>query len=185
MNSSASFNFDADEDPDDDNRFGSRDLSESFLNSLDRWSKAYWDRLEENPLVTRSITCAIISALGALFGNGLGGGSHNSKAKSRKLQKLSEVTAFALYGGLVGGPLAHYWNQWLTIQTRQQLSTSWSLLVDQLIAQPPMLFLMHLVLDMAGAAVQELPRALHRSFERTGQSLVMSWRFWPVAVYLM
>jgi hypothetical protein len=209
MNASArSFTFDAGEE--DENSHQDDTATLSLYAS--RWSKAYWDCLEENPLVTKSITCAIVSALGALLGNNglLSAASQQNQNQTNSsttkqqqgktppkdksnllLHKISEVVAFAFYGGLVGGPLAHYWNQWLTSHhhhhrhTSTVSSASWSLLIDQLIAQPPMLFLMHLVLDMTGAAVKELPLALHRSWERTGPSLVTSWRFWPVAVYVM
>ena len=108
--------------------------------------------------------------------------SGNRTPSTTKLQQLAEIAAFALYGGLVGGPLTHYWNQWLDKHQQEQ---SWKVLVDQLLAQPPLLFLMHIVLDMAGAAVQELPRAWNRSLQKTGKSVVMSWRFWPLAIYLM
>ena len=202
MNSSASFNFDDASEDEGGNKMlqsylpglSSGDRSPALMkkNPLDIVLTAYLDHLEKNPLVTKSITCAIVSALGALLGNMLGvpqqvqPQNKPRNSKSNQLQKLSEVAAFALYGGLVGGPLAHWWNQWLAHHfTKQQLSTSWSLLVDQLIAQPPMLFLMHLVLDMAGAAIQEIPHAINRSWERTGHSLVMSWRFWPVAAYIV
>jgi len=171
----------------------------------DVWMQSYMNRLDRDPLVTKSITCAVVSALGALLGNlpskddkrrqqqrqqaGTGNSSNNSH---QSLQILAEVLAFALYGGLVGGPITHYWHQWLEKQRNNSsgnssatASSSWTLILDQLVAQPPLLFLMHLVLDMTGAAVRQLPHSWNRSLERTGPSLVLSWRYWPAVVYIM
>jgi len=158
--------------------------------------QSYLNRLEDAPLVTKSITCALVSAFGALLSlpfhspriRSSSGIHHSLKnpESSSALTKASEVCAFAVYGGLVGGPLTHCWTKWLERHADiLPQSTSWNILMDQLIAQPPMLFLMHLTLDMAGAAVREAPSAWNRSLERTGQSVVASWRFWPAAVYLI
>ena len=198
MNSADSFKFedDANEDEDDDaseqeEQAISSQRLDFFQNPFDTMIQSYLDCLEDDPLVTKSVTCAVVSALGAILGNLPLSQSEAQRKKQGSsnhsgLQKISEVCAFALYGGLVGGPLTHFWTQWLERNVRKaHRSTSWSLLVDQLIAQPPMLFLMHLTLDMAGAAFREAPRAWNRSLERTGQSVVASWRFWPAAVYIM
>ncbi|CAB9521058.1 peroxisomal membrane protein [Seminavis robusta] len=189
MDPAASFNFDGDDDKEElDSDLLEVPSSPKPGNPLKILLKGYQDRLEKNPLVTKSITCACVSALGSLLShvndnNPQGPSpSGNKPPTATKLQQLAEIAAFALYGGLVGGPLTHFWNQWLE---REAGSTSWKVLVDQLIAQPPMLFLMHVVLDMAGAAVQELPKAWNRSLQKTGQSVVMSWRFWPLAVYII
>ena len=174
----------------------------------DVWMQAYLDRLEQKPLTTKAITCSLVSALGALWGNlsthnqtyqhrrqhvsdSKNSTTHsNSDSTSMLLYKISEICAFALYGGLIGGPLTHYWNEWLE-QKRQKNSasssnsSSWNLLLDQLVAQPPMLFLMHLVLDMVGAGVRQIPYSWNRALERTGPSVVLSWRYWPIVMYIM
>lgn len=188
MNSSvhsASYNFDDEEE--NDERANGDPLAPPTIpeqDPLDIIFKAYIHRLETRPVLTKAVACSVMSALGALLGNLGSTSKRTNRQPMSSLQKLSEVCAFALYGGLVGGPMAHYWNQWLDSHVKIK-SISWGLLVDQLIAQPPMLFLMHVVLDMAGAAVHELPQAMSRSIQRTGRSVVSSWRFWPAAVYIM
>lgn len=114
--------------------------------------------------------------------------SNNNNRQVSAVQTISFIIAFAMYGGLVGGPLTLFWTLWLEKRSngsQMNRSTSWNLLLDQLVAQPPMLLLMHLTLDMAGAAIREIPRSWNRSLARTGQSVVASWRFWPAAIYLM
>jgi hypothetical protein len=153
------------------------------------WLDAYLDRLQRYPLQTKAITCSIISALGAILGNFYSSDPRlkHKKAESTTLQKVTEVISFAFYGGVVGGPMTHFWNQWLEDNDimKSRHNKSWNMMLDQLVAQPPMLFLMHLILDMTGAALRELPRSWNRSIARTGPSAVLSWRFWPAAVYLM
>ena len=186
MSSSASFNFDDDDDDIGDTRKVIDPLAPPAIaiDPLDILLKAYMQRLEARPILTKAITSSVVSALGAIVGNAGSSSKRTNRQAMSALQKLSEVCAFALYGGLVGGPLAHCWNEWLDKNVKIK-STSWGLLVDQLIVQPPMLFLMHVVLDMAGAAVHELPVAWSRAMQRTGRSVVSSWRFWPAAVYIM
>ena len=200
MNSPNSFQFEEEDSSDsDDSQSDEEDEAMVRLqsqNPFDSALQAYLNFLEDQPLVGKSVTCAFVCALGAALGNvhttttsrttknGAPRRTTISTSKISALQRVSEIGAFALYGGLVGGPLTHFWTQWLA-RNASSMHRSTSLLLDQLIAQPPMLFLMHLTLDMAGAALREGPQAWNRSFERTGQSLVASWRFWPAAVYIM
>jgi hypothetical protein len=188
MNRADSYRFDASEDDEDEEEVSPCDANTQNL--LDNLLKEYLNRLESQPLKTKSITCAIVSALGALLGNLQSKGTrNNSNAKNSDhsaLHKISEIIAFAVYGGLVGGPLTHYWNQWLDSNSEKSAtSASWNMILDQLVAQPPMLFVMHVLLDMTGSAIREIPRAWNRSLARTGPSVVLNWRFWPAAVYLV
>lgn len=196
MNSSESYKFEEESDNDDDSSDGeaapARMISQNLFDSMIQY---YLNFLEGQPLLGKSFTCAFVCAFGAALGNLHKTPSNSTTGTTRRksisnsltpLQRLSEIAAFALYGGLVGGPLTHFWNRWLERNAKNlHRSTSWNILLDQLIAQPPMLFLMHLMLDMAGAAIRETPQAWNRSLERTGHSLVASWRFWPAAVYIM
>lgn len=186
MNSRASFNFGREEDDEDETREDMLALSPSSNpeNPLDLLTKSYMRRLESHPIMTKAITCSVVSALGALLGNMGSPSKRTNRQAMSPLKKLSEVVAFALYGGLIGGPVSHYWNEWLDKNVKIK-STSWGLLVDQLLAQPPSLFLMHVLLDMFGAGIHELPAAWSRAMQRTGRSVVSSWRFWPAAIYVM
>jgi len=63
----------------------------------------YNDALDSNPLLTKSATAALISGAGAAMG---------SKLTTKRVNWIG-VLSFALHGGLVNGPLSHYWFKWL------------------------------------------------------------------------
>jgi cation transporter-like permease len=66
----------------------------------------YLIRLEKNPLLTRCLTYAVVGGLGALVGARTATSKH-----SRKPQKVDwlEVLSFTFHGGLIAGPISHYW----------------------------------------------------------------------------
>ena len=64
-------------------------------------------------------------------------------------------------------------------------SRSQVVVVDQLIAQPPQLFLLFVFIEMSRAAIASIPTALSRSTSLLGKSVVDSWRFWPISVYVL
>ena len=186
-----SYTFDEDEsytEGGDDQNNNRTDLTK---NSQGFFEMVYFDNLRKHPLKTKAITCALVSSLGAALGNFYSTDPRlkHKKPETTTAQKTSEIIAFAFYGGAIGGPLTHYWDQWLedrgAIKVESRQKKSWNMLLDQLIAQPPLLFLMHLMLDMTGAAIRELPKSWNRSLARTADTAVLSWRFWPVALYLM
>jgi hypothetical protein len=66
----------------------------------------YLKELDENPLRTRSLTFAVVGAVGSMLG-----ARKNPSKESRKRPTIDwpEVLSFTLHGGLVAGPLSHYW----------------------------------------------------------------------------
>jgi cation transporter-like permease len=66
----------------------------------------YLIRLEKRPLLTRCLSYAVVGALGALIGARTATPKH-----SRKPPKVDwlEVLSFTFHGGLVAGPISHYW----------------------------------------------------------------------------
>jgi hypothetical protein len=72
----------------------------------------------------------------------------------------------------------------------KDLSMSQAMLVDQIIAQPPQLFLMFVVIEMSRSVMSRseivsIPNAINRSASILGANIVDSWRLWPVSVYLL
>lgn len=55
--------------------------------------------------------------------------------------------------------------------------------MDQLIAQPPRIFLTFILLDVLRAAIDKIPSAWERSSWILWDSVAASWAFWPVATY--
>lgn len=159
--------------------------------------REYWKFFNEKPVVAKAITSSIVGALGAMvtarkYHYPTNNNARNNTIHPRKLGRNEkfpssidwlDVIAFTVHGGLVGGPISHYWNEWLRDNGPE--SQSMSMLFDQLMAQPPLLFIMYVFLDMTRAAVKEIPNALNRSTSTIGSTVALSWRFWPIVVYVM
>eukprot|EP00804_Cyclotella_cryptica_P024724 CCRYP_001704-RA/>CCRYP_001704-RA protein AED:0.42 eAED:0.40 QI:0/-1/0/1/-1/0/1/0/173 len=138
------------------------------------------------------ITSAIVSAFGSALG------SYLSNTSSRKVDKQTgsvfskinwtDVLSYAIHGGLINAPISHYWFEWLSVNGPS--SNTASVLVDQLVVQPPLLVLMFVCLDIFRANIRATinqfreARVISNALENAGPAIVASWRFWPFAVYL-
>jgi len=84
----------------------------------------YNELLDTNPVITKSLTSAFISAVGTVLGSYLSNQQQIRKNTIQKKVQKSQFTnvqrnkstinwldvfAFALHGGIIGGPLGHYW----------------------------------------------------------------------------
>jgi len=58
------------------------------------------------------------------------------------------------------------------------------MLLDQLVVQPPLLLVMFITIDATKAALREIRPSLSRNIMAVGPTVVNSWKFWPLAVYL-
>mmetsp|Transcript_19852 Transcript_19852/g.41440 ORF Transcript_19852/g.41440 Transcript_19852/m.41440 type:complete len:183 (+) Transcript_19852:115-663(+) len=134
---------------------------------LERYNRA----LDASPLLTKSLTSAVISGAGAALG---------SKLTTKRISWVS-VFAFAMHGGLVNGPVGHYWFKWLDENVK---SPGKAMVLDQLLIQPPLCALMFVLLDCFSAAIKEMPKSILRTRTSVGGVIVNSWKFWPFAVLL-
>jgi hypothetical protein len=106
---------------DDDNNNNNDTSGSSSSSSL---VKRYWKLMNrQSPLLTKSVTSAVIGALGAALGSYLALSSSKNaatliRASSKQQQQQQrrvvvvdwlDIFSFAIYGGFVGGPLGHYW----------------------------------------------------------------------------
>ena len=82
----------------------------------------------------------------------------------------------------MNGPVGHYWFKWL--DEKGPKSTLNSMLLDQLVVQPPLCALMFVLLDCFQAFLSELPKSIPRTRKVIGGVVVKSWSFWPLAVFL-
>ncbi|KAL7518631.1 hypothetical protein ACHAWX_003439 [Stephanocyclus meneghinianus] len=156
------------------------------------WLSAYNKILDRHPLRTKMITSAVVSAFGSALG------SYLSQTSPRKPGKRTEsvfsninwtdVLSYAIHGGLINAPISHYWFEWLSANGPS--SNTASVLVDQLVVQPPLLVLMFVCLDIFRANIRATinqfreARVISNALENAGPAVVASWRFWPFAVYL-
>lgn len=128
--------------------------------------------LEERPILTKSLSSALISGLG-----GLGG----SKLATGKVNYLAGA-AFALHGGLVNGPVGHLWYTWLDEKGPKNLVKA--TVLDQIVVQPPLCFLMLVLLETFTAALSQLPASIAKARKNALPTVISSWKFWPLAVFL-
>ena len=68
--------------------------------------------LESKPVLTKALTAATVQGLGAALGSILSSPKRSeSSGGQRRGPRIDwlEVFAFALHGGLLNGPIGHYW----------------------------------------------------------------------------
>ena len=116
------------------------------------WLNRYNRMLDRYPLQTKMISSFVLSAFGSALGSYLSAGE-KSKAKARStnngqtckaesiLTKSSidwvNVLSYAIHGGLINAPISHFWFEWLAVNGPP--SKTASVLLDQLVVQPPLL----------------------------------------------
>lgn len=167
------------------------------------WLNRYNKLLDRYPLKTKMITSAIVSAFGSALGSYLSASAAESGLKSRHnshggasksssrsmIAKINwiDVISYAFHSGLISAPICHYWFEWLSVNGPS--SNTASVLVDQVIVQPPLLVLMFVCLDIfranMRATLDQFRKAgvVSKALEKAGPTVVASWRFWPFAVY--
>jgi hypothetical protein len=158
------------------------------------WLSAYNRILDRHPLQTKMITSAIVSAFGSALGSYLSASANKrgraDKRKESVFSKINwtDVLSYAIHGGLINAPICHYWFEWLSVHGPS--SNTASVLVDQLVVQPPLLVLMFVCLNVFRANIRATinqftkARVISNSLANAGPAVVASWRFWPFAVYL-
>ncbi|KAL7536940.1 hypothetical protein ACHAXR_007489 [Thalassiosira sp. AJA248-18] len=168
---------------------------------LDRYNK-YLDRY---PLRTKMITSFCVSAFGSALGSYLSASANEDRAKIRSkrnngqlcktsseetmLAKINwvDVLSYAIEGGLISAPICHYWFEWLSVNGPS--SNTASVLVDQLVVQPPLCAFMFICLDVLRASIRATiyqfreARVVSKSVMNALKVVPTSWRFWPFAVY--
>jgi hypothetical protein len=161
------------------------------------WLDAYNTLLDKYPLRTKMMTSAVVSAFGSALGSYLSSkkkgdkSSQNANGKAGSIlgnMNWVDVLSYAIHGGLINAPLSHYWFEWLTVNGPS--SNTASVLIDQLVVQPPLLVLMFVCLDLCRANIRctinqiREARVVSNALNNVGPTVVASWRFWPFAVYL-
>lgn len=137
--------------------------------------------LDTYPVHTKVLTSFFVQGFGAFLGSYLTRRSGKKRGKKKNVDWV-EVFAFMIHGGLVNAPICHYWFEWL--EKNGPESTFKSMLLDQLVVQPPLLLLMFLTIDMTKSALNEMRPSLSRNVSVVGPTIFNSWKFWPLAVYL-
>jgi len=166
---------DANEEPDENKPTPEKPID--ILPDADILTK-YNHFLDTNPVLTKSLTAAVVQGFGAALGSILS--SRVRRREEVKSLNWSSIFAFALHGGFVNGPIGHYWFDWLAKNGPK--SSLKSMLIDQLIFQPPLLLFMFVFIDSTEAALKEIRPSLARNLSTIRPKIVNSWKFWPCAV---
>mmetsp|Transcript_14622 Transcript_14622/g.31806 ORF Transcript_14622/g.31806 Transcript_14622/m.31806 type:complete len:243 (+) Transcript_14622:218-946(+) len=166
------------------------------------WLRRYNKLLDRYPLQTKMCTSFLVSAFGSALGSYLSVRANDDRTKSRGksektckaksesiLTKINwvDVLSYAIHGGLINAPICHYWFEWLSVHGPS--SNTASVLVDQLVVQPPLLALMFVCLDVLRANIRTTlyqfreANVISKSVTNALQVVPNSWRFWPFAVY--
>jgi hypothetical protein len=123
--------------------------SDGVYSPPSEWLNRYNQLLDRYPLRTKMCTSFVVSAFGSALGSYLSDAAKDDQDKSRSEHRGGgtckaktkinwvDVIAFAIHGGLINAPIAHYWFEWLSANGPS--SNTASVLVDQLVVQPPLL----------------------------------------------
>ncbi|XP_041079062.1 peroxisomal membrane protein 2-like [Polyodon spathula] len=132
--------------------------------------------LKKYPILTKSVTSGILSALGNLLSQGL-----QRRGKGSNLREGLEwggPARFAVYGLCVTGPVSHYFYQYLELLVHSSAShcVLKRLLLDRLIFSPAFLLVFFLAMNFlegkSWAAFQKRVKTEYWS------ALKMNWKVW-------
>ncbi|XP_074652834.1 peroxisomal membrane protein 2-like [Tubulanus polymorphus] len=137
---------------------------------------SYW--LQENPVLTKSVSSATIAAVGDLIAQII------AIKKNRRSFKIRSTAAFAIFGFSVTGPLIHQFYIWLDqlVPKRTKYSSVLRVLIDRMIFAPPYLLLFfYIVAVLEGHSSKYAIRKIKDTF---WTALKMNWKIWTVFQYV-
>ncbi|XP_077418013.1 peroxisomal membrane protein 2 [Vanacampus margaritifer] len=134
--------------------------------------------LKTHPVLTKSVTSAVLSALGNLLSQIL-----EARKKSQSDAKAKEIDAagaarFAIYGLFITGPLSHYFYQLMEIwmPTTDQYWLVKRLLLDRLVFAPGFLMIFYLVMNiLEEKGCDDFIKKIKGSY---WTALKMNWKVW-------
>lgn len=91
-------------------------LTIDFNFDVDNWMKKYVRWTDERPMLSRCVVSAITASIGVVLARATTRNNSTRSARSHQSQQqvkygdigILEMIAFAVHGGLVGGPLSYY-----------------------------------------------------------------------------
>lgn len=141
-------------------------MSDPVLLILDR----YRELLNSRPILTKSLTSSAVSGLGSVISQ-LISGKHIS-AKS--------LSAFILFGGVVTGPICHYFYLYLdkAVPSGGALRLALRIIIDRLGFSPIFLLVSLYVLGrLQGASHQKVTQGIGGNY---WPCLLANWKIWTI-----
>ncbi|XP_008333767.1 peroxisomal membrane protein 2 [Cynoglossus semilaevis] len=150
-----------------------RDVSVHF-----RLLQQYLLLLKKYPILTKSVTSAIISALGNLLSQFV-----EARKKAKNEVSISEIDAaaaarFAIYGLIITGPVSHYFYQLMEVwmPTTDPYCIVKRLLLDRLFFAPGFLLIFYFVMNVLEAkGWKDFEQKMRQSYLT---ALKMNWKVW-------
>ncbi|XP_034026158.1 peroxisomal membrane protein 2 [Thalassophryne amazonica] len=143
-----------------------------------RFLQQYLFLLKKYPILTKSVTSGILSALGNILSQILEKRQKTLKEALFKEIDLAGAARYAVYGLLITGPVSHYFYQLMEVwvPTTDPYCIIKRLLLDRLIFAPGFLLLFYFVMNILEAKEwKDFERKLKRSY---WTALKMNWKVW-------
>ncbi|XP_017307435.2 peroxisomal membrane protein 2 [Ictalurus punctatus] len=138
----------------------------------------YLHLLKKYPIITKSVTSAVLSALGNLLSQALESKKKQKEGQSGKDVDVYGPVRFAVYGLVITGPLSHYFYQLLELlfPASAPFSMLKRLLLERLVFAPAFLLLFFVVMNtLEGKTNADLQDKLKARF---WLALKMNWKVW-------
>lgn len=138
----------------------------------------YLHLLKKYPIITKSVTSAVLSALGNLLSQALESKKKQKEGQSGKDVDVYGPVRFAVYGLVITGPLSHYFYQLLELlfPASAPFSMLKRLLLERLVFAPAFLLLFFVVMNtLEGKTNADLQDKLKARF---WPALKMNWKVW-------
>jgi len=137
------------------------------------WEK-YLQLLETHPMLSRSITCAVLNGLGDIF----------SQLVVEKTElSLKRASTFTLLGLLYVGPMLTLWYGFLTraVTLTGVAGVATSLVLDQLLFAPPFIASIMALLTTVEGKPQNIMPKLKQDWP---EAVKVNWMLWVPAQYI-
>ncbi|TNV76040.1 hypothetical protein FGO68_gene10566 [Halteria grandinella] len=144
--------------------------------------KAYNYLLTKHPLVTKSVTCGVIS----FFGDAVGQLIEIKTMKSQDgILDFKRMSTFFLYGSLILGPTLHSWYARILPRLVPQVGGFAALkkmLIDQAIVPPTLIFVFYSFFNFVeGKSATHTKNELRNKYLET---LMLNYKVWPFANFV-
>ncbi|XP_059405236.1 peroxisomal membrane protein 2-like [Carassius carassius] len=145
---------------------------------LTRALQQYLSLLKKYPILTKSVTSGILSALGNLLSQALEYRKSNKENSPKKKINVLGPLQFAVFGLFITGPVSHYFYHLLEVLFPNTVPYCLikRLLLERLIFAPAFLLLFYVVMNaLEGKTLADVQNKLKTSF---WPAMKMNWKVW-------
>lgn len=145
---------------------------------LTRVLQQYLSLLKNYPIITKSVTSGILSALGNLLSQGLEYRKSNKENSPKKEINVLGPVHFAIFGLFITGPASHYFYHLLEVLFPNTVPYCLikRLLLERLIFAPAFLLLFYVVMNaLEGKTFADVQNKLKTSY---WPAMKMNWKLW-------